>query len=205
MIGIGIIGCGKIAQIRHIPEYAQNPNAELIGYYDFVYERAKEMAATYGGRAFRTVEELLQCSEIDAVSVCTANNAHASMTVAALEAGKHVLCEKPMATTLAELGYTQSGAYNTAIPTIIAELGGEAANLYVCRLSDAAASTAIGGDGIHPNIETSKTMAAELAAYLEEILKGMILQKKLDILKRALYNKAKETIGGNRYAQLSLS
>jgi len=101
-IGIGIIGCGKIAQTRHIPEYAQNPNAELIGYYDFVYERAEEMAKIYGGIAFSTVEELLNSTEIDAVSVCTANNAHASMTVAALEAGKHVLCEKPMATTLAE-------------------------------------------------------------------------------------------------------
>jgi predicted dehydrogenase len=101
-IRIGIIGCGKIAQLRHIPEYAQNPNAELIGYYDFVYERAEEMAKTYGGRAFSTVEELLNSADIDAVSVCTANNAHASMTVAALEAGKHVLCEKPMATTLAE-------------------------------------------------------------------------------------------------------
>ena len=101
-IGVGVIGCGKIAQIRHIPEYAQNPNAELIGYYDFVYERAKELAATYGGRAFHTVEELLSCPEIDAVSVCTENNAHASVTVAALAAGKHVLCEKPMSTSLEE-------------------------------------------------------------------------------------------------------
>lgn len=74
-MGIGIIGCGKIAQTRHIPEYAQNPNAELIGYYDFIYERAEEMAKIYGGRVFSTVEELLNSAEIDAVSVCTANNA----------------------------------------------------------------------------------------------------------------------------------
>ena len=101
-IRVGVIGCGKIAQIRHIPEYARNPLAELVGYYDFVKDRAEEMARTYGGRAFSTVEELLACPEIDAVSVCTANNAHASTTVAALKAGKHVLCEKPMATSLAE-------------------------------------------------------------------------------------------------------
>ena len=93
-IGIGIIGCGKIAQTRHIPEYAQNPNAELIGYYDFIYERAEEMAKIYGGRAFSTVEGLLNSAEIDAVSICTANNAHASMTVAALVLPVGVVAKK---------------------------------------------------------------------------------------------------------------
>ena len=101
-MNIGIIGCGKIAQTRHIPEYFANENATLIGYYDFVYERAEDMARQYGGRAFHTVEELLACPEIDAVSVCTANNAHAEVTIAALRAGKHVLCEKPMATSMKE-------------------------------------------------------------------------------------------------------
>ncbi|MBQ7336112.1 MAG: Gfo/Idh/MocA family oxidoreductase [Clostridia bacterium] len=99
---IGIIGCGRIAQERHIPEYAAHPGAELFGYYDFVASRAEEMAKQYGGRAFTSVEELLECAEIDAVSVCTANNAHAQTTIAALRAGKHVLCEKPMATSMEE-------------------------------------------------------------------------------------------------------
>ena len=99
---VGILGCGKVAQVRHIPEYAANKNAELVGFYDLVYERAESMAAQYGGRAFATAKELIECPEIDAVSICTANNAHAEMTVAALKAGKHVLCEKPMATALEE-------------------------------------------------------------------------------------------------------
>ena len=99
---IGIIGCGKIAQIRHIPEYFANSDAEIIGYYDFIYERAESMAKQYGGRAFVAVDELLDCPDIDAVSVCTANNSHAEMTIAALRAGKHVLCEKPMATSMEE-------------------------------------------------------------------------------------------------------
>ena len=99
---VGIIGCGAISQIRHIPEYANNPNATLVGYYDFVYERAKEMAEKYGGKAFASLEELLACDEIEAVSVCTANSCHAENTVAALRAKKHVLCEKPMATTREE-------------------------------------------------------------------------------------------------------
>ena len=101
-MNVGIIGCGKIAQTRHIPEYFANPNADIIGYYDFIYERAESMAKQYGGRAFSSVEELLSCPDIDAVSVCTANDAHAATAIAALKAGKHVLCEKPMATSMEE-------------------------------------------------------------------------------------------------------
>ncbi len=97
---IAIIGCGKIAQVRHIPEYADNKNVELAGYYDFNLERAKELAVKYGGKAFESVEDLLADNTIDAVSICAANNAHAELTVKALESGKDVLCEKPMAITL---------------------------------------------------------------------------------------------------------
>ena len=72
-------------------------------------------------------------------------------------------------------GYTTNAvaddSYNTAIPAIIAELGGESKNLYVCKLSNAAASSSIGGDNIHPNIETAGAMAAELTAFLENLLK----------------------------------
>lgn len=99
---VGIIGCGKIAVIRHVPEYAACGRAVLAGYFDFVKERAEELAARYGGTVFSSVEEMLACEEIDAVSVCTANATHAEITLNALRAGKHVLCEKPMATTVAE-------------------------------------------------------------------------------------------------------
>ena len=102
MFGIGIIGCGKIAQVRHIPEYAEHKDARLLGFYDINQERAAALAKQYGGTAYATVEELLANPEIDAVSVCAANFAHAELTIAALNAGKHVLCEKPMAITLAE-------------------------------------------------------------------------------------------------------
>lgn len=102
MIKIGIIGCGKIAQVRHIPEYAANPNVQLVAYYDLNPARAAELAGKYGGKAYSSVDELLAVKDIDAVSVCTANASHAAITIAALKAGKHVLCEKPMATTLAD-------------------------------------------------------------------------------------------------------
>ena len=102
MFGIGIIGCGKIAQVRHIPEYAEHKDAKLLGFYDINLERTKALAEQYGGTAYETVEELLANPEIDAVSICAANFAHAELTIAALNASKHVLCEKPMAITLAE-------------------------------------------------------------------------------------------------------
>ena len=102
MFGIGIIGCGKIAQVRHIPEYAAHPDAKLVGFYNTSPARAEQMAAQYGGKVYASVEEMLADPEIHAVSVCSANAAHASQTVAALKAGKHVLCEKPMAVTVEE-------------------------------------------------------------------------------------------------------
>lgn len=102
MLKVGIIGCGKIAQVRHIPEYLDNANSLIVGYFDRTFDRAKEMAEKYGGKAYETYEELLDNKEIDAVSVCVANHLHAEITIKALNAGKHVLCEKPMATSIDE-------------------------------------------------------------------------------------------------------
>lgn len=100
MVRIGVIGCGKISQVRHIPEYEANPNAQLVGLFDVNVERARALAAEHGCRAYDTLEDLLADPKIDAVSVCTSNATHAESTIAALKAGKHVLCEKPMATTI---------------------------------------------------------------------------------------------------------
>ena len=101
-IKIGIIGCGKIAQVRHLPEYDEHPEAKVYGLFDINLPRARELAEQYGAKAYDSYEALLADSEIDAVSVCAANFAHAEITIAALNAGKHVLCEKPMAVTLSE-------------------------------------------------------------------------------------------------------
>ena len=98
MLKIGIIGCGKITEVRHAPEYAENPNCQLAAFFDVVPERAKALAEQYGGVAYDSIEALL-ASDVDAVSVCVANAYHAQTSIQALKAGKHVLCEKPMATT----------------------------------------------------------------------------------------------------------
>ncbi|MEA5117553.1 MAG: Gfo/Idh/MocA family oxidoreductase [Propionicimonas sp.] len=98
MLRIGIIGCGKIAEVRHAPEYHENPDCEITAYYDVDPQRSALLAGQFGGRVCDSVAELL-ASGVDAVSVCVANNMHAEVSVAALDAGAHVLCEKPMATT----------------------------------------------------------------------------------------------------------
>ena len=102
MINVGILGCCKIAQVRHIPEYAENPDVKLAAFYNPSRKRAEEQAEKYGGKVYDTAEELLADRSIDAVSICAANYAHAELSIKAMEAGKHVLCEKPMATTLAD-------------------------------------------------------------------------------------------------------
>ena len=88
-IAIGIIGCGKIAQMRHIPEYAANANAKLCGFFDVNLQRAQELADQYGTKAYGSYQELLADPQIEAVSVLTPNFTHAEITIAALKAGKH--------------------------------------------------------------------------------------------------------------------
>lgn len=102
MINVGIIGCGKIAQTRHLPEYSSNPDANIIAVYDFNKERAEDIAKEYGVKAYASYQELLEDPDIDAVSVCVRNIDHCKISIDAMKAGKHVLCEKPMAVSLDE-------------------------------------------------------------------------------------------------------
>jgi len=101
---IGIIGVGGIAQYAHIPGYKElGDEVELVACADVNVERARQVAATYGiARAYEEYREMLEREELDAVSICTPNKFHAPATIAALEAGCHVLCEKPPALSVAE-------------------------------------------------------------------------------------------------------
>lgn len=101
-IKVGIIGTGNISN-EHIKAYLKNPNVELYAFCDINEKNLKQMSETYGvTRTFTDMNEMLKLSEIDAVSICVWNSAHAPCAIAALNAGKHVLCEKPMATSAAE-------------------------------------------------------------------------------------------------------
>ncbi|MBU8688557.1 Gfo/Idh/MocA family oxidoreductase [Priestia megaterium] len=98
-VKIGVIGCGSIAQHRHLPEYKMNEQVELVAVCDINTERANSVAQQYGVKAYTNYEELLVSGTVEAVSVCTPNYLHAPISVAALNSGVHVLCEKPMATS----------------------------------------------------------------------------------------------------------
>lgn len=96
-IRIGVIGVGNISNM-HIQSYRNNPNVEIYAFCDINKEQLEMMGKKYGvERLFTNRDEMLALKEIDAVSVCTWNVAHAECTIAALNAGKNVLCEKPMA------------------------------------------------------------------------------------------------------------
>ena len=64
-IRIAVIGCGMIAQKRHFPELSENPNVTLTACCDYVPERSRLMAETYGGRSYRTYQELLDKEELE--------------------------------------------------------------------------------------------------------------------------------------------
>jgi len=99
---VGVIGCGSIAKFRHLPEYAANKDVEIVAVCDIVKERAEDAAETYDARAYTDYKELIADDAIDVISVCLPNNLHAPVSIDALNAGKHVLCEKPMATSREE-------------------------------------------------------------------------------------------------------
>lgn len=104
-IKVGIIGCGGIANGKHMPSLAKLDNVEMVAFCDIVEERAKKAAEKYGtkdAKVYKDYKELLNDKSIDVVHVCTPNKSHSFITIDALNSGKHVMCEKPMAKTSAE-------------------------------------------------------------------------------------------------------
>lgn len=103
---LGFVGCGSIANYKHFPSLGMYDDvAEMAAFCDIILPRAKAAARQYGtddAKVYEDYRELLADPEIDAVYVLTPNAVHCEITVAALDAGKHVLCEKPMATTAKE-------------------------------------------------------------------------------------------------------
>lgn len=98
-LGAAVIGLGMMGQ-RHARIWAELPDTHLVSVYDIVPERAREVAEQLGGAAAGSLEEALAAPGVDLVSVCTDDQSHREACVAAAAAGKHVLVEKPLATTL---------------------------------------------------------------------------------------------------------
>ena len=104
-IKVGIIGCGGIGSQKHMPALTGIKEAEVMAFCDIIPERAETLCKKYGNekaKLYTDYKELLKDGSIDVVHVCTPNRSHSSITVDALEAGKHVMCEKPMATSYPE-------------------------------------------------------------------------------------------------------
>jgi predicted dehydrogenase len=97
LLKVGILGCGPIAQAAHFESANKAKNAELYAICDVADDLRERMAATYAPKkSFRDYGEMLADPELDAVIVATADAFHVAAAAEALEAGKHVLCEKPV-------------------------------------------------------------------------------------------------------------
>ena len=104
IIKAGVVGSGGIANGKHFPAIKKNGKIELVAFCDLIKERAEKAKEEYGtpdARVYTDYTELVK-EDVDVVYVLTPNNAHAPVSIAAMKAGKHVMCEKPMAKTYAE-------------------------------------------------------------------------------------------------------
>jgi predicted dehydrogenase len=104
-VRVGIIGCGGIANGKHLPALKAVKEVEMVAFCDIIESKAEEAAKKYGtpnAKVYKDYRKLLEDKSIDVVHVCTPNRSHSFITIDALEAGKHVMCEKPMAINAAE-------------------------------------------------------------------------------------------------------
>lgn len=105
IVKIGIIGCGGIANGKHMPSLKKIKNVQMVAFCDIIEERAVKAAEEYGvegAKVYTDYKELLKDRDIEVVHVCTPNRSHAFISIDAMGAGKHVMCEKPMAKTYKE-------------------------------------------------------------------------------------------------------
>ena len=101
VLSVGVIGAGGIAR-SHMNAIKVNDNIQMVAVIDVDADRAGAAAEEFGANAYTDIEPLLANPQVEAVHVCTPHALHADQVVAAAEAGKHVLVEKPMALTLAD-------------------------------------------------------------------------------------------------------
>ena len=100
---VGLVGCGSIAAIAHFPNYAKLADrVELVACADIAFEKAQKCAERYGvPHAYDSLEAMLAGEpDLDYIDICTWTAAHAPVAIAAAKAGKHILCEKPLADSL---------------------------------------------------------------------------------------------------------
>lgn len=99
MLRIGVVGCGRIGRL-HALGYQTHPDSTLVCVCDVVREKADQRAAELGVKAYYSIVEMLKAEDLDAIGVVTTDTLHFEPSMQALEAGKHVLVEKPLAMDL---------------------------------------------------------------------------------------------------------
>ena len=119
-VRVGVLGAGAWAQFAHIPGYKRDTRCELVAIADPVIERAQEIAAEFGiPHVYASHAELIAREDLHLVDVCTPSATHFELSMAALTAGKHVLCEKPVASdykeTLRAAAFAQSRGLKTKL------------------------------------------------------------------------------------------
>ena len=98
-IRVGVIGTGAISQVVHVPIFAEREDVELVALADADLHKAESLSRRFKVPSACDADTLIARDDIDAVVVCTPNHLHESMAIAALDAGKHVFVERPLATT----------------------------------------------------------------------------------------------------------
>ena len=116
---VGVIGTGAVSQIVHVPIFSEREDVHLLAVADVETHKAETLSERFGVPLVLSADALITHDELDAVVICTPNHLHEEMAVAAAEAGKMILCEKPLARTVAE-GETMCAAVEAAnVPTMV--------------------------------------------------------------------------------------
>ena len=95
----GLVGCGRVAP-RHAQSISELPESRLVAVADIIQSRANKFAQDYGAKAYLDYRRMLEREDIDVVNICTPSGMHAQLAIDAMQAGKHVIVEKPLALSL---------------------------------------------------------------------------------------------------------
>ena len=119
-VKVGIVGCGVVAAAYYLPYLMRMPEAEIAAVCDIYEERTAACVRLFGAREqYRDYYEMLRRSDLDAVFILTGPGTHMPFTLAAVEAGKHVLLQKPMALTLDDANAITAAVRKTGVKALI--------------------------------------------------------------------------------------
>ncbi len=110
IVRVGVVGCGRVAQQRHLPIVVDLAGAELVAVSDIDAETRRKLVEEYGVKAYEDYRELVASETLDAVMVAAPTQFHAEIGAAALNAGKHVMIEKPVALSLDDVDHLSAAA-----------------------------------------------------------------------------------------------